>query len=194
MPTVFTHAAVPVAVGLGLGRERIPVRLLALGVAASVVPDLDSMAYRLGIPYEVTLGHRGVTHSLVFAVGLALLGACACPLLRTRFARAFWFLLLAAASHGLLDAFTTGGYGIALLWPWSTRRYAAPLQVIEVAPLSLSRLLSPRGAAVLASELRRVWLPCALAALALAGVRWYRGPRPAPTPLPRTRQATPSDQ
>jgi inner membrane protein len=186
MPTVFTHAAVPLAVGLGLGRERIPVRLLALGVAASVVPDLDSVVYRLGVPYEVTLGHRGVTHSLVFAVGLALLGACAFRLLRTGFGQAFWFLLLAAASHGLLDACTTGGYGVTLLWPWSTQRYAAPLQVIEVAPLTLSRLLSPRGATVLASELRWVWLPCALAALGLAAVRWYRGPRPASAPRRRT--------
>jgi len=176
MPTVFTHAVVPLAVGLGLGRRRIPVPLLALGVAASVVPDLDSMAYRLGIPYEVTLGHRGVTHSLVCAVGVALLGACAFRLLRTGFGRAFWFLLLAAASHGLLDAFTTGGYGVALFWPWSTRRHAAPLQVIEVAPLTLERLLSPRGAVVLASELRWVWLPCALAALGLAGVRRRRAP------------------
>ena len=191
MPTVFTHAAVPVAVGIGLGQERIPGRLLALGVAASVIPDLDSIAFRLGIPYEFTLGHRGVTHSLVFAVGLALLGACAFRQLRTGFRRAFWFLLLAAASHGLLDAFTTGGYGIALLWPWSTRRYAAPLQVIEVAPLSLEGLLSPRGATVLGSELRWVWLPCALA---LAGIRWYLRPGVAPAAHRRPRQATPSRQ
>jgi inner membrane protein len=194
MPTVFTHAAVPVAVGLGLGRERIPARLLVLGVAVSVVPDLDSVAFRFAVPYGVTLGHRGVTHSLVFAVGLALLGACAFHLLRTGFGRAFWFLLLAATSHGVLDAFTTGGWGIALLWPWSTQRYFAPLQIIEVAPLTLSRLLSPRGAAVLASELRWVWLPCALAALALAGVRWYRRPRFAPASRRRTRQATLSRQ
>jgi inner membrane protein len=194
MPTVFTHAVVPVAACLGLGRERIPVRLLALGVAASVVPDLDSIVYRLGVPYQVTLGHRGVTHSLVFAVGLALLGAGAFRPLRTGFGRAFWFLLLAAASHGLLDAFTTGGYGIALLWPWSARRYAAPLQVIEVAPLTLSRLLSPRGAAVLASEFRWVWLPCVLAALALASVRWCRRPRSASASRRRTRQASLSRQ
>jgi len=190
MPTVFTHAAVPVAVALGLGRDRIPARLLALGVAASVVPDLDSVAFRLGIPYEVTLGHRGVTHSLVFAVGLALLGACALRLLRTGFGRAFWFLLLAAASHGVLDAFTTGGYGITLLWPWSTQRYVGPLQVIEVAPLSLTRLFSPRGATVLASELRWVWLPCGLVALALAGVRWCLAPRFASTSGRRAERAT----
>src|SRR5512143_2042139 len=125
MPTVFSHTAVPLAVGLGLGRSCIPPRVLLAGVAVSVLPDLDTIGLRAGIPYEVMLGHRGATHSLVFAVGLALLGACACRVLRTGFGRAFWFLLLAAVSHGVLDAFTTGGYGIAFLWPWSATRYSA---------------------------------------------------------------------
>jgi len=189
MPTVFSHAAVPVALGLGLGRACIPPRLLLAGVAVSVLPDLDSVAFRVGIPYQITLGHRGVTHSLVFGVAVALLGACAFRVLRTGFGRAFWFLLLAAVSHGVLDAFTTGGYGIAFLWPWSATRYSAPLRVIEVAPLSLSRLLSPRGAAVLASELRWVWVPCGLAGLGLLGLRWTLAPRWASASTRRGRPA-----
>lgn len=176
MPTVFSHTAVPLAVGLGLGRASIPPRLLLAGVALSVMPDLDTIALRAGIPYEVMLGHRGATHSLTFAVGVSLLGACACRALRAGIGRAFWFLLLAAVSHGVLDAFTTGGYGIAFLWPWSTLRYSAPLHLIEVAPLTLSRLLSPRGATVLASELFWVWLPCGLVGLGLFGVRWSWAP------------------
>ena len=172
MPTVLSHPAVPIAVGLGLGRARIPTRLLLVGVAVSMLPDLDTFASRVGIPYEITLGHRGATHSLAFACGVALLGACACRALRTGYGRAFWFLLLAAASHGVLDAFTNGGTGIAFLWPWSAARFFAPLRPIEVAPLRLSALLSPRGATVLLSELLWVWLPCGLAGLGLAGVRW----------------------
>jgi len=171
MPTVFSHPAVPLAVGLGLGRARIPPRLLLAGVAVSILPDLDSLTFRVGISYGAALGHRGLSHSLLFAVAVGLVGACAYRALRTGWGRAFAFLCLATASHGVLDACTTGGLGVAFLWPWSQARHFAPLQVIEVAPLSLARLLSPRGATVLASELLWVWLPCAAAGLALAGLR-----------------------
>lgn len=182
MPTVFSHPAVPVALGLGLGRARIPPRLLLAGVAASILPDLDSLTFRVGIPYGTALGHRGVSHSLVFAVAVAVLGACAFRILRTGCGRAFAFLLLVTASHGVLDALTTGGLGIAFFWPWSTTRYFAPVQVIEVAPLSLSRLISPRGVTVLASELLWVWLPCGVAGLGLAGLQWGLSPRCASPP------------
>src|SRR5882762_5840577 len=74
MPTVLTHPALPLAVGLGLGRDIIAPRLLVAGVAASVLPDLDVLAFRLGVPYGSALGHRGLTNSLVFAVLVALLG------------------------------------------------------------------------------------------------------------------------
>ena len=39
-----------------------------------MVPDLDVIAFTLGIPYAHPLGHRGFLHSLLFAL---LLGACA---------------------------------------------------------------------------------------------------------------------
>lgn len=172
MPTIFTHPAVPLALGIGLGRKAVPPRLLAAGVAASIVPDIDVIGFSLGVPWGSALAHRGLTHSLPFAAALALLGACFYGALQTRFGRAFWFLFVAAASHGMLDAFTNGGSGIAFLWPWSDARYFAPVQMIEVSPIGLSRFLSARGAAVLASELVWVWLPCALL---LATLLLWRG-------------------
>jgi inner membrane protein len=65
-------------------------------------------------------------------------------------------LSLAAASHGVLDIFTNGGLAVALWWPWPAERWFSPWQVNEVPPLPLQRLLSPRGLAVLLSELRGV--------------------------------------
>ena len=171
MPTILTHAAVPLALRLGLGGKAIPARLLACGAIASMLPDLDVVGMRLGIAYSSDYGHRGFTHSLLFAVVLALAGACFHRRLRTGFLSAFLFLFAAVASHGLLDTFTNGGRGIELFWPWTSERYFAPARPIEVSPLGMGVFFSPRGAQVLKSEVIWVWLPALAAGLALLAAR-----------------------
>jgi len=177
MPTILTHAAVPLALGLGLGRSAVSPRLLATGVAASVLPDLDVVAFPLGLPYTSDFGHRGFSHSLVFAAVVALAGACAWRALHTTFGRALWFLFVATASHGVLDAFTNGGLGIAFLWPWSGERYFAPIRPIVVSPLSIRQLWSDWGARVLWSELAWVWGPCTVLTGTLLWARGALAPR-----------------
>jgi inner membrane protein len=171
MPTVLTHPAVPLAMAIGLGGTRISKRLMLAGVVASMLPDLDVIAFRFGIPYAAEFGHRGFSHSLLFALIVALAGACLFGFLRSTFLRSFLFLSVATASHGVLDALTNGGLGIAFLWPWSAERYFAPVRVIEVAPIGLSRFLSPRGAAVLWSEFLWVWAPLMAIAVGAAVFR-----------------------
>jgi inner membrane protein len=119
----------------------------------------DILAFRFGIPYAAEYGHRGFSHSLLFAVALA--GACFYRFLKTTPLRAFAFLCIAVGSHGLLDTLTNGCLGMALFWPWSEQRHFSPLRPIEEAPFGLARLLSPWGAAVMKSELPWVWLPAA---------------------------------
>jgi len=160
LPTILTHPAVPLALRLGLGGKTIPKRLLIVGIFASILPDLDVVAFRLGIPYAAEWGHRGFSHSLAFALMVAVLGACLARPLRTTVKRAFWFLFFAVASHGVLDAFTNGGLGIAFFWPISTERFFMAWHPIQVAPLSIARFLSQRGLDVLRSELIWVWAPC----------------------------------
>lgn len=171
MPSILTHPAVPLALGLGLGNKVIPKPLLVAGVAASIIPDLDVIAFSLGVPYGSPLSHRGFTHSLAFAAVLALLISVFHRCLHADFPRVFWYLFVATASHGILDAFTTGGYGIAFLWPWSNERYYAPFPVIEVSPIGVARFLSARGATVLWSELLWVWLPCGFVLAVVAFLR-----------------------
>ena len=169
MPTIISHPAVPLALAAGLGREVVSERLLLVGIAASVLPDLDVLAFRLGIPYADDFGHRGFSHSLFFAALVALAAGVAFHALRTTFARAFWFVFIATASHGVLDSFTNGGFGVAFLWPWTGARYFAPMQVIEVSPIGIRPFFSAWGVRVLVSELIWVWAPCAiLTALTLA--------------------------
>jgi len=177
MPTILTHTAVPLALGFGLGRPAVSLRLLATGVAASILPDLDVVAFPLGLPYTSDFGHRGFSHSLVFAVVVALTAACAWRTLHTTFGRALWFLFVAIASHGVLDAFTNGGLGIAFLWPWSGERYFAPIRPIVVSPLSIRQLWSAWGIRVLWSELAWVWGPCTVLAGTLLWARGALAPR-----------------
>lgn len=177
MPITFTHAAVPLALGLGLGSRIIPPRLLACGAACAMLPDLDVLAFHFGIPYASQFGHRGFAHSLLIAFAVALAGASCHRWLQGGFWRCFWFLLAAIGSHGLLDTLTNGGLGIALLWPWSDQRYFAPFQPIEVAPFGLNELCSERGLTVLKSELAWVWLPAIIIAIIIMLARWFRASR-----------------
>lgn len=176
MPTVFSHAAVPLAIGLGLGQRAIPRRLLLAGIVASMLPDADVLAFKLGIPYADNFGHRGASHSLLFALFIGLFGALGAPLWRCGYRVAFLFVALATASHPLLDMFTNGGMGVAFWWPISDHRWFAPWQVIEVSPIAIKRVLSPRGLAVMWSELTWVWLPASLCTLCLFGWRRSRQP------------------
>ena len=167
MPTIFSHVAVPLAIGLGLGSGVISRRLLIAGVAASILPDADVVGFRLGILYEEALGHRGASHSLVFAALVALLACAGARFLQAGRLTTFLFVFAAAASHGLLDMLTNGGLGVALMWPWSDARLFFPLRPVSVSPFSLQALLSSRGVRVALSELVWIWLPAAGAGAAL---------------------------
>lgn len=171
MATPFSHPAVPLALFVALGPEWMPPALLAVALVLAVLPDVDALGMWAGIPYAHPCGHRGFTHSLPLAAVLAGVGAMCAPALGVAPWLAFAVLFVSAASHGLIDALTNGGLGVALFSPFSQRRHFLPWRVIEVSPLRPFELLSRRGLAVLRSELRGVWLPCAAVALAGLAVR-----------------------
>lgn len=51
MPTIVTHAAVPLCLGLGLGNKVIPRGLLVAGIALAMLPDADVLAFKFGVAY-----------------------------------------------------------------------------------------------------------------------------------------------
>jgi inner membrane protein len=170
VPTILSHPAVPIAIAL-VGSTHVGSRLLLAGIVASVLPDLDVLAFRFGIPYSHEFGHRGASHSLLFAV---VLGSIACLLashLRASRTAAFLFVTVACASHGLLDMLTNGGHGVAYFWPLSDHRFFFPNQVIEVSTLNLRRFFGQAGVDVLLSELHWIWLPTLLLGMAGYAVR-----------------------
>ena len=171
MASVFTHPVVPVALAIAMGRSRVSLPLVAVGMAASVLPDLDVIGLRLGIPYGSDFGHRGVSHSLVFAAFVALLATSGAAWWHASRAVTFMFVFLSCASHGLLDMLTTAGRGVEYFWPFSTHRYFLPVRVIESSSLSITRFLQVTGGRVLHSELLWVWVPCLSAAFIARAIR-----------------------
>jgi len=174
MPTIFTHPVPVLALGFGLGKKVVSYRLFAFATLCSVLPDLDVIAFKIGIDYSNALGHRGISHSLVFAFGVGLFSACIAPLLRCKALTAFVITSLALLSHIALDAMTSGGLGVAAFWPWDESRYFLPWRPIRVSPLNPRAFLGARGMAVLMSEFLWIWLPCAIGACALWLTRWRK--------------------
>lgn len=168
----MSHAAVPIAGALLLGRSRLPVGVIVTGIAFAMLPDADVIGFGLGIDYADSWGHRGASHSLLFAMIAALF---AIALIRPqRYVIAGLFLFVAMASHGLLDALTNGGLGPALLWPWDQTRYFAPWTPIAVSPIGVADFLSARGLQVLYSELLWIWTPLAMLVALVLGFRRRR--------------------
>ena len=164
----ITHIALGLAVGrLYAGRPSLRASLLFAGL--SFLPDADFIGHVLGVPYASPFGHRGATHSLAFAVGVGLLGGWIARRRGEGGLRAGAFVGLTVASHPLLDALTTGGLGVALLWPWSEARFFAPVRPIPVSPMGLG-VFTARGLRVMAAEA----LPSLILAL-LARMRERRG-------------------
>ena len=206
-----------------------------------MLPDVDVIAFSLGIPYDDMIGHRGFTHSFFFA---AIAGAVVTWHLRHRptsdshrptsdsyrpgsdshrsgsdshqpgsdshrpgsdshrpgsdphrpasdphrptsdshrpasdshWPALFLWFTAVTASHGLLDALTNGGRGIAFFAPFSDHRYFFPWRPIQVSPIGVG-FFSPRGLRVLASEAQWIWLPSAIIAVSARLIRRRSSP------------------
>jgi inner membrane protein len=167
--SIFSHAVAALGVSACFYRPATPKRVWVVGAACSVIPDLDVVGFRFGIHYGDFWGHRGFTHSLLFAALLAsavvFIGFRRGLPDLARFPLWVYFFL-ATASHGFLDAMTDGGLGIAFFSPFNNHRYFLPWTPIRVSPIGLGRFFSQRGLEVLQSELLWIWLPASVLVIA----------------------------
>jgi inner membrane protein len=104
----------------------------------SLLPDVDVIGFAYGVQYGDPWGHRGATHSLVFAVTVGTVVGLAAPLFRRPAIRTAVLACLVLVSHAVLDTMTDGGLGCALFWPFDLTRYFAPWRPIPVAPIGLA--------------------------------------------------------
>ena len=147
MPTVMTHAALGWAatrVGRRLG-VRLDGRVALAAAALAVLPDLDVIGHWLGVPYRSPLGHRGLSHSLLFALATS---SAACWLLRRSGSPVgigvFAVLVVATSSHALLDMLSDAGLGCALASPLHDGRYFWPFRPLPTAPRGVPRRADAR--------------------------------------------------
>jgi inner membrane protein len=175
----FSHMVVALSIGACFYRPGTPKRVWVVGALCSVIPDLDVIGFRFGIRYADFWGHRGFTHSLLFGALLAsvvlLLAFRGGQSPLSRFALWMYFFL-ATASHGLLDAMTDGGLGVAFFSPFDNNRYFLPWRPIRVSPIDVGRFFSLRGLEVVRSELLWIWLPAAFLVLSVWLVRRRAAP------------------
>ncbi|BCA56261.1 hypothetical protein W02_34010 [Nitrospira sp. KM1] len=177
MASPITHAVMAATIAAGMHIPKQAVRYWVLAVFCAEFPDIDVVGFWLNIPYEHWLGHRGITHSIIFAVVFSW-GVTHWLVQWTdaEYSRVWLLLFLSTISHTVLDAMTDGGLGVALFAPLNTTRYFFPIHPVRVTPLEPSRAVGPAGMAALLSEVIWVWIPCLvfLAGQRLAGKRVRR--------------------
>jgi inner membrane protein len=163
MCSLITHPVVPVAISSLFPRQSLSPAVVIAGAICSVVPDFDVIGFSLGIRYGDMLGHRGLTHSILFA---AVLGALLTFRLAEHNARArllvFIFLVSSTLSHAILDSLTNGGLGVAFFAPFQNERYFFSWRPVQVSPIGLKNFFADGGLHVLRTELLWIWLPAAI--------------------------------
>lgn len=120
------HLMVGSAVGAGYAQDTdAPRRRLAIcGFALlGLLPDLDLLGGVFGVSPDGPLGHRGLTHSLVFAAAVALLIALIAWGRKARPGPIALWTFLAVGSHGIVDMLSSQGHGPMLFWPFTTETW-----------------------------------------------------------------------
>ena len=164
MASAFGHAITAIALGNGYSKKVTDFKFWLLGITCSILPDADVLGFQFGIAYGSFWGHRGFSHSLLFAAILGLLVTLTFYQKELRKWRKalvyFFYFFLCTASHGFLDALTSGGKGIAFFSPWDNTRYFLPWRPIKVSPIGIENFFGEWGKQVLLSEFNWIGVPC----------------------------------
>lgn len=126
------HLAAGAAIGAVYSQQvgaRPRVAILSFA-ALALLPDLDLVTGFLGVFPNTPLAHRGITHSVFFALALgALAGFLVRETPHKRFLTGLC-VFAALASHGLLDTMSRLGNGPMLFWPLTQAQYEFPWRPI----------------------------------------------------------------
>lgn len=163
MPTIISHFAAASALATFAPKGVSGTRLAIICGTLAMIPDLDVIGLMIGIPYGHALGHRGFTHSILFALLIAVSTPFVAFRSVTPWGRTWWALVAlaftATMSHGVLDAFTDAGRGVGFLIPFDNGRYFAPWRPLATSPMSVPAFIQGPALQILKNELIWIGLP-----------------------------------
>ena len=174
MASAFTHAFAAFAIGKST-LKKYSTKIAVLGMICAIFHDVDVLSFHYGIPYGSFWGHRGFIHSILFALLFSLIITSLFFRSEKTFSKT-WFTLLtfffiATVSHGVLDALTNGGLGVAFFSPFDNTRYFFPWHPVQVSPVNVHSFFSEWGIRVLKSEIVYIWIPSILLMMASLLIR-----------------------
>lgn len=180
MASAFGHALIAITLGSSIKKKLRSWKFWLIGIVCTILPDADVISFPLGIPYESFWGHRGFSHSLLFALLIGILVTIL--FFKTNFKRYTTYLYIiyfsiCTASHALLDSMTSGGLGVAFFSPWDNTRYFLPWRPIRVSPIGIEKFIGERARIVLESETIWIGIPCIAFILITWGIRKLRKAR-----------------
>lgn len=161
MASAFGHITAALSGGYAFFPAHVRWRNAGAAAFCSIVPDFDVIPLFFGVPYRSIYGHRGWSHSILFAVVFgAIVGywlSQRTPAMRRQL---MGWMILATLSHPLLDMLAKGGLGVILFFPFHNQRYFFPMQPIHAAPLGAGGFQAKWGLSVFISEFFWIDLPC----------------------------------
>lgn len=122
----LTQIILGAAIGNAVAGRKLKNKALFYGALAGTIPDLDILVGMFVDPIKAVEIHRGLSHSVFFALILAgFLGWGVSKIERKSnlsFKEGFWLFFLGLFTHALLDVFTT--WGTRVLWPFYSYPFA----------------------------------------------------------------------
>lgn len=165
MASAFGHACAALTLGKVYSGKKLPFSFWVLSIICAIIPDADVIGFKFNMAYASTFGHRGFTHSILFALIMGVIATWILvrinPINRKQVWKFVAYFFLVTLSHPLLDACTTGGLGVAFFSPFSNQRYFFPwfFRRIKVSPIGVDSFFSDWGLKVLFSEFIWIGLP-----------------------------------
>jgi membrane-bound metal-dependent hydrolase YbcI (DUF457 family) len=141
MSSIVGHALAGVSVASAFehdGTMENRRRLFGLAALLSIIPDLDVLIYIAFRPLGMT-PHRGITHTIVFALIAGGLMAIVCRrFLGLTYLRVFLIVSAVLLSHSILDYLMGCGPAVPFFWPISEKGFLLPFRLVPTAFYSLS--------------------------------------------------------